>query len=980
MDTQNKSSNNNTSDQSEHNLNGSNMLNWLDFNEIASQVESSDLIKPPTSDSHSKHLSTENIDIYTPNDTSFIPISKFNSPKILNENSDLSPFETSPPSTSKSAHNYKVNSTDLSEFSERSKIIYKEFKSIRIKVEKALNTADKQNPNLLISIGIYKKLNSKNLSLKQALSAQNTLDEKLWTLQKSYKDISRLDELLKHQTKNNQKTNRLPLQDKFDTIVPIKIIQIKILLEKYLQRLLANPLINRNSLVSFLSSDILETETPEHNKHISYLLSGRDGYLVRKEKGFTSWKRRYYTCNFEKCTLDCFESPGSALISTINIKNYSVRIIRDLSDSNWHNLDEYTKTSLFNHSFQLEEIDLDSKNSNKQRQKEIIVFWADSEEERDEWVFCLKYISISHTTTPPLDPTEAFQRASLGLHIKQTLSKIKLLLEPNFNSPKIVQPSPGSQTPTQKPTLPSSSRSPSPYTDSPLSNSSKSKNIPSNIITKKTLFNSESGNKAGLSSSEYPPSLSRVSTPILLAVPMSYSSDIDKRSISSNSQSKHSSYNEDYLKLQSTNLENMHSSHLGQSSNPDHQNLLHTGPRGNTHTVSELSDHTNSLASLDTLENGEKILNDTPQLINGFYRDSLGRIVRTQEPDPEIAAETQLVTEDVLGNGIGFISKANDIRNAETALKSRPQSSWGKMMKMKPFKFSKSKKKHNVYGTGLHSGLAISETDQGALSSKESSQGTPSLANQQTSQNIKFTPPVFGAPLDQVAITTMIRENYFLPAVVYRCIEFLDYKNGILEEGIYRVSGSSKTIEFLKNKFNTNCDYNLLACSSNESGDNFSSNSTNFYLDVHAVSSILKSYLRSLPAHIFTKNLYPLFVGLTDNPNESDQIKTAGHLVLALPIANYTLLRALLGHLIRVIKHHKTNRMTLRNIGIVFSPTLGIPISTFCFMIIKYQFIFNVNYTTGEREPTYPDSEKKVLPVVPKQEKKLEDELRNIYI
>jgi hypothetical protein len=59
-----------------------------------------------------------------------------------------------------------------------------------------------------------------------------------------------------------------------------------------------------------------------------------------------------------------------------------------------------------------------------------------------------------------------------------------------------------------------------------------------------------------------------------------------------------------------------------------------------------------------------------------------------------------------------------------------------------------------------------------------------------------------------------------------------------------------------------------------------------------------------------------------------------------LPIANYTLLRSLCAHLIRVIENSDVNKMTLRNISIVFSATLGIPSSIFNMLLLDFDYIF----------------------------------------
>lgn len=41
-----------------------------------------------------------------------------------------------------------------------------------------------------------------------------------------------------------------------------------------------------------------------------------------------------------------------------------------------------------------------------------------------------------------------------------------------------------------------------------------------------------------------------------------------------------------------------------------------------------------------------------------------------------------------------------------------------------------------------------------------------------------------------------------LPAIVFRCIQYLEAKKAELEEGIYRLSGSSAVIKSLKDRFN----------------------------------------------------------------------------------------------------------------------------------------------------------------------------------
>lgn len=59
---------------------------------------------------------------------------------------------------------------------------------------------------------------------------------------------------------------------------------------------------------------------------------------------------------------------------------------------------------------------------------------------------------------------------------------------------------------------------------------------------------------------------------------------------------------------------------------------------------------------------------------------------------------------------------------------------------------------------------------------------------------------VFGVSLDE---SLDVAEIARLPAVVFRCIQYLEAKKADQEEGIYRLSGSSAVIKGLKDRFNT---------------------------------------------------------------------------------------------------------------------------------------------------------------------------------
>jgi hypothetical protein len=185
---------------------------------------------------------------------------------------------------------------------------------------------------------------------------------------------------------------------------------------------------------------------------------------------------------------------------------------------------------------------------------------------------------------------------------------------------------------------------------------------------------------------------------------------------------------------------------------------------------------------------------------------------------------------------------------------------------------------------------------------------------------------VFGVHLETAVKNSKVKDDYELPAIVYRCIEYLDAKGAYEEEGIYRLSGSKATIQLLKNRFDKYGDVNLLQ-------------DKEIY-DVHVITGLLKLYLRELPTTIMTKEFQPRFIEIASIPDREEKIKALGNLISYLPLANYTLLRCLAAHLVRIVQNSDLNKMTLSNIAIVFGPTLGIPIGLFVLILSEFEAVF----------------------------------------
>ena len=100
--------------------------------------------------------------------------------------------------------------------------------------------------------------------------------------------------------------------------------------------------------------------------------------------------------------------------------------------------------------------------------------------------------------------------------------------------------------------------------------------------------------------------------------------------------------------------------------------------------------------------------------------------------------------------------------------------------------------------------------------------------------------------------------------------------------------------------------------------------------------------------------LKPQLNVIPDFVDTDERVRELQLLISKLPLANYSLLRALTAHLIRIVQNAAVNKMTMRNVGIVFSPTLGIPAGVFSLMLGEFNRVFNVN---GEGSDSSVDDE-----------------------
>ncbi|KAL6716334.1 Rho GTPase activating protein [Lecanora helva] len=245
---------------------------------------------------------------------------------------------------------------------------------------------------------------------------------------------------------------------------------------------------------------------------------------------------------------------------------------------------------------------------------------------------------------------------------------------------------------------------------------------------------------------------------------------------------------------------------------------------------------------------------------------------------------------------------------------------WGNKPMASPLNFAKEQKKRSIWG--------FRDRNAADIAPSHSNDSDLSLTQRQYQEQITNVKAAFGATLlEAVEYCGPRGMDACLPAVVYRCLEYLEMKNAASEEGIFRMSGSNTLIKGLRSRFNAEGDFDLL-------GDDEP------YYDVHAIASLLKLYLRELPEPVLTKNLHFQFLNVLEYPDKSTKITAFNALVHQLPKPNFTLLRALSSFLITVVSNYEINKMSIRNVGIVFSPTLNIPAPVFSMFLTDFDAIF----------------------------------------
>lgn len=235
-----------------------------------------------------------------------------------------------------------------------------------------------------------------------------------------------------------------------------------------------------------------------------------------------------------------------------------------------------------------------------------------------------------------------------------------------------------------------------------------------------------------------------------------------------------------------------------------------------------------------------------------------------------------------------------------------------------------------------YKGLAPDLEDDSSDLPLESNENDSTLEAHLASMNLNEGQykPVFGRDLIEVVnLSSREFNGKVIPSVCFRCLDYLSRTGAIFEEGIFRLSGSASTIRQLRDQFNKELDFSLFEHSLNP--------------DIHTVAGLFKAFLRELPCSIFGDAAYKQLQRMV---SYSDCGASKSDLVLNLrefinnpakvnPI-NFDFCYVVFQLLQSVISQSSTNLMTIRNVCIVFVPTLRISLDILSLCITDFKCIF----------------------------------------
>ncbi|KAM4888057.1 unconventional myosin-IXb isoform 2-T2 [Thomomys bottae] len=155
-----------------------------------------------------------------------------------------------------------------------------------------------------------------------------------------------------------------------------------------------------------------------------------------------------------------------------------------------------------------------------------------------------------------------------------------------------------------------------------------------------------------------------------------------------------------------------------------------------------------------------------------------------------------------------------------------------------------------------------------------------------------------------VCVGSLISDKASVPVVLEKLLEHVEM-HGLYTEGLYRKSGAANRTRELRQALQT---------------DPAAVKLEDF--PIHAITGVLKQWLRELPEPLMTFAQYGDFLRAVELPEKQEQLAAIYAVLEHLPEANHTALERLVFHLVKVALLEDVNRMSPGALAIIFAPCL----------------------------------------------------------
>ncbi|PIK62435.1 putative rho GTPase-activating protein 21-like [Apostichopus japonicus] len=177
----------------------------------------------------------------------------------------------------------------------------------------------------------------------------------------------------------------------------------------------------------------------------------------------------------------------------------------------------------------------------------------------------------------------------------------------------------------------------------------------------------------------------------------------------------------------------------------------------------------------------------------------------------------------------------------------------------------------------------------------------PLPPNQEELDNDSLT---FGIPLEYLPTSST---NEFVPLFLEKCCSIVE-TFGLDVVGVYRVPGNTGGIGYLKSELQA--DIRELDFRDER------------WRDVNVISSLLKYFFRKLPNPLIPSEQYSFFIQANRTKDPAQRMANIRREIHNLPEHHFAALQFLIKHLKLISNNCSVNKMEVRNLAIVFGPTL----------------------------------------------------------